>query len=257
MVAPSYQKYKQVSEPYQKNGKTYIKIEHPTTHNVREARYYTESEYNKLYNGKATKVAVDANPSGMAPATGMFGERLKSLKEVLGFTKGYITIFKGDTDSLEEAYFYPYKEFRFHNLWGWYVISTEEIPAPLPAGIEPIQLKWEDVSVGEHNLKSTTAIREHLDSLLYEPSVSQHVGSVGERIPLTLTLLKDITVDGGQYGPKHLYIFQDMNLNIYSWLTQAKVLRPGVTYDLKGTIAAHETYRGERQTKLQRCTILS
>lgn len=249
MVAPSYKNYKQVSEPYQKNGKTYIKLEHPNTHNVREARYYTEQEYNKLYGTKTENTAI---PSPVGSWCG--GRLICSLKEVLGFKEGYITIFKGDVEAVEE--WFKFSEARYHNLWHWFFPSDIAVPA-LPAGIEPIQLKWEDVSTGEHSLKSTAAIREHLDSLLYESSISQHVGTVGERIPLTLTLLKDITIDGGQYGPKHLYIFQDTNLNVFSWLTQAKVLRPGVTYNLKGTIAAHETYRGERQTRLQRCTLLS
>lgn len=246
MVAPSYQSYIQVGEPYTKGNKTYIKLQHPNTKNIREARWYTEEEYNKQY-----KAAAGAKPAGSKGG----GERLRPLKDVLGFSKGYITIFKGDVESVEE--WFKYSPAWFHRFWGWNFHSEDPLPQTLPSGITPIQLYWSDVSTDDNTLKSEAAIANHLASLLYDPSPSQHVGSVGERLTLTLTLLKDITIDGGQYGPKHFYIFKDMNENVFSWTTQAKVLIPGCTYDLKGTVKEHVRYKGEAQTALLRCTLLS
>ena len=57
MVAPSFQTYKVISnEPFLKNGKMYITIEHPNTHNHREVRWYTEKEYERAY-GKVTTLS--------------------------------------------------------------------------------------------------------------------------------------------------------------------------------------------------------
>ena len=247
MVAPSYQSYIQVGEPYTKGNKTYIKLQHPNTKNIREARWYTEEEYNKQY-GTA---AAGAKPAGNKEG----GRVLRPLKDVLGFSKGYITIFKGDVESVED--WFKYSPARFHRCFGWHFHSEEPLPQTLPSGITPIQLSWSDISTDDNTLKSDAAIANHLATLLYDPSPSQHVGSVGERLTLTLTLLKDITIDGGQYGPKHFYIFKDMNENVFSWTTQAKVLTPGRTYDLKGTVKEHVRYKGEAQTALLRCSILS
>ena len=39
MVAPSFQTYKQVvEEPFMKNGKLYVTVEHPNTKNHRDVR---------------------------------------------------------------------------------------------------------------------------------------------------------------------------------------------------------------------------
>lgn len=246
MVAPSYQSYIQVGEPYTKGNKSYIKLQHPNTKNIREARWYTEEEYNKQYG-----TAPAAKPAGNKEG----GKRLKPLKDVLGFSKGYITIFKGDVESAEE--WFKYSPAWFHQFWGWNFHSEDPLPQILPSGITPIQLYWNDVSTDDNTLKSETAIANHLASLLYDPSPSQHVGSIGERLTLTLTLLKDITIDGGQYGPKHFYIFKDANENVFTWTTQAKVLSVGTEYDLKGTVKEHVRYKGEAQTALLRCTLLS
>ena len=63
---------------------------------------------------------------------------------MLGFDNGYITIFKGNI--VPHADWFSLSNARYHNTWGWYIVSTEEVPADLPKGIEPIILSWEDVS---------------------------------------------------------------------------------------------------------------
>ena len=254
MVAPSYKNYKQVSEPYQKNGKTYIKLEHPNTHNIREARYYTEQEYQKQYGSTAAgtpKASTEVvNPSGR----GAFGKILKPLKDVLGFNKGYITIFKGEVEAVEE--WFKISPCRYHNAWGWYLVSTDEMPDPIPAGIEPVLLNWEEVSINDETLKARNELQEVLSTKLYPPSNSKHIGSLGERLALKLKLHKDI-VNESIYGISHFYIFSDEEGNIFTWNTQAKTLAPGTTYSLKGTVKEHVRFKGEAQTSLTRCTILS
>ena len=150
-VAKSYQKLATYGEPFEENKRMYVVV--ITARGAhKKVRWYTDAEYAKMYPEEAPKVV-----------------KIRSTKDVLGFSKGYITIFKGDTYSLLE-WFQEEPKCRYHNFWGWYVISEEELPI-LPAGIEPIQLKWEDVAfVDEDTLKSESVIKEHIDTLMYEPS---------------------------------------------------------------------------------------
>lgn len=242
-VAPSYQSYKQIGEPYQKNGKMYIQLQHPNTKKMREARFYTEQEWRRQF-GTTTKTS-GATELHFA----------KPLKEVLGFTEGYITIFKGiDNDDINE--WFKYSPCTFTRYWGWSMPSGKTLDN-LPAGITPITLHWADVSIDDNTLKPESQIKAFVESLLYEPSSSQHIGTIGERLTLSLTLDKDIPIDNGQYGTKHFYIFHDENGNTFTWCTQAKILSVGTHYKLKGTVSEHTTYKNEQQTKLLRCAILS
>lgn len=53
MVAKSYKDYEICSDMYRKeNGKRYIKIRKNADSPIQEVRYYTENEYNRMYNIK-------------------------------------------------------------------------------------------------------------------------------------------------------------------------------------------------------------
>lgn len=235
-VAKSYQKLATYGEPFEENKKMYIVV--ITARGAhKKVRWYTDAEYGKMYPEEAPKVV-----------------KIRSTKDVLGFSKGYITIFKGDTYSLLE-WFQEEPKCRYHNFWGWYVISEEELPI-LPAGIEPIQLKWEDVAfVDEDTLKSESAIKEHIDTLMYEPSNSKWQGEIGDRLELELLCVKVIELDGGYYGPSNFHLFSDLEGNEYCWTTASKKLEEGENYKLRGTVKAHQVYRNSNQTVLTRCML--
>lgn len=57
MVAPSFQAFEVLSEPFFKNGKEYIKVKNPKTGTIREVRNYTEKEYHSAY-GKSTPLPL-------------------------------------------------------------------------------------------------------------------------------------------------------------------------------------------------------
>lgn len=245
-VAKSYKSYTICGEPYEKNGKMYIVIAHPNTGNRREARWYTDAEYNKLYPEDKIKIV---------PGAGTFcgGKKIRSLKDTLGFEKGYITIFKGDTYSLLE-WFQEEPKCRYHCSFGWYIVSTDELPQ-LPAGIEPIQLQWKDVAFeDEDQLRPESQIKEHIDSLMYNPSPSKWQGKIGDRLEKVLTVTKAISIEG-YYGNSTMHIFSDLEENIYVWTTAAKTLEVGKTYVIRGTVREHKTFKNVPQTILTRCAI--
>ena len=221
-VAPSFTNLERLSEPFEENGKEYILVK-TKSGTTRKVRWYEEPM-----------------------------KKIHPLKEVLGFTKGYITIFKGDTYSLLE--WFQNSTARYHKFWGWYFTSEEELPE-IPAGITPIQLKWEDVAFAdEDQLRPESQIKEHIDSLMYDPSPSKWQGEVGDRLEKVLTVTKAIPVEG-YYGNSIMHIFSDPEENVYVWTTAAKTLEVGKTYIIRGSVKEHKMFKNIPQTILTRCAI--
>lgn len=242
-VAKSFQSLAIFGEPYIKNGRQYVTVVKPNGGH-REVRWYTEAEYAKMY---PTEVNDDVDT--------VLGKKIRTTKEVLGFANGYITIFKGDTYALLD-WFREQEVCRFHNFWGWYVCSQDTLPEEIPAGIEPIRLKWEDVAfVDEDTLKSEAAIKEHINSLIYESTGSEWQGEVGDRIERQLTVTKIIPLDTGFYGPSTFHLFVDAEGNEYSWTTGSKTLEVGASYLTRGTIKELKIYHNSKQTVLSRCIL--
>ena len=222
-TAPSFANLERLSEPFEENGKEYILV--------------------KTKSGTTKKVRWYEEPM----------KKIRPLKEVLGFSKGYITIFKGDTYSLLE--WFQESTARYHKFFGWYFISDEELPE-IPAGVTPIQLKWEDIAFAdEDQLRPESQIKEHIDSLMYDPSPSKWQGEVGDRIDRTLTVTKITPLADGYYGPSTFFLFKDEYDNEYCWTTGSKSLELNVTYEVRGTIKSLQKYKGKEQTVLTRCRV--
>ena len=236
-VAKSYQGLATFGEPFQENKKAYVVVITPTGAH-KKVRFYSDAEYARMYPEKEPIV-----------------KKIRSTKEVLGFSKGYITIFKGNTYPVLE-WFQQEPRCRYHNFWGWYVVSEEEVPENLPAGIEPVQLKWEDVAIVEEDtLKSQTLVRQVVNALIYEPSSSRYQGEVGERLDLVVTITKVVTLENGYYGTNVFHLMEDADGNEYCWTTATCALVYGKCYSLRGTVKAHQNYKGKEQTVLTRCNI--
>ena len=223
-TAPSFANLERLSEPFEENGKEYILVK-TKSGTTRKVRWYEEPM-----------------------------KKIRSTKEVLGFSKGYITIFKGDTYPVLE--WFQQSVARYHNFWGWYIVSEDKVPEIIPAGVTPIQLKWEDVAFAdEDQLRPESQIKEHIDSLMYEPSPSKWQGSIGDRITRYLTVIKVAELPDGYYGPSTFYLFEDEEENEYTWTTAARKLELGETYEVVGTVKALSKYKGKEQTVLTRCRV--
>ena len=145
-VAKSYEGLPVVEEEYTKNGRTYCKVR-TNKGTIKEIRTYTEAEYNKMYGvAKAIPIAEPYNQ-----------------KKMLGFDKGYITIFKGAIAANEE--FFEQSSARFCVAWGWYIVSTEDVPK-LPNGVSAVRLNWEDVAATDKMLKPIEEVKKICQKLL-------------------------------------------------------------------------------------------
>lgn len=130
MVAPSFQNFEFLTEPYSSNGKMYIRVRNPKTGTERQVRWYNDVEFRKLY----PKEKVEIKNKYYRPR-----------KEVLGFDKGYITVLiNADID--KHAEWLTAAKARYHKQWGWYIISTEAIPENRPEEITIKKLLWEEIS---------------------------------------------------------------------------------------------------------------
>ena len=235
-VAKSYQELEIVGDVFVSSGRQYVNVKLKSG-KTKAVRWYTDSEYRKMY---PEAVAVDRSADPY----------YKPQKEVLGFTKGYITIFKGDTYS--ELDWFRASIARYARLWGWYIISTEEIPADLPEGIQPIRLSWESVGQENGELKPEHLIKEAVEALIYEASDSEFQGAIGERLDLFLTVERVIDLENG-FGHSQMHLMRDDCGNLYVWTTASKSWPAGSEHHIRGTVKDHRTYKNEQQTVLTRC----
>lgn len=236
MVAKSYQSLEIVGDVFVSSGRQYVNVKMKSG-KLKTVRWYSDAEYRKMY-PEAPAVDHSADPY------------YKPQKEILGFTKGYITIFKGDTYA--EIDWFRLSIARYARHWGWYIISTEEVPADLPNGITPIQLPWELVGQEDENLKPEHLVKEAVEALIYDESESEYVGSIGERLELFLTVEKVVELDNN-YGRSTMHIFKDDCGNSYVWTTASKSWAVGSEHHIRGTVKDHRKYRNQCQTILTRC----
>lgn len=237
MVAKSFQSFEPIGEIFASNGKQYIQVRNPKTGNIRTVRWYSDSEYAKLYGGTATNTT---------PA-----KVISTQKEALGFEKGYITIFKGNT--YQHLGWFQESIARYSRWWGWYIVSTEEVPIDLPDGISAVALPWDAVGLDNGSLKPDAAIKQAVEALIYEPTSSEHQGSVGERLELTLTVTRAIEKENPYGGTNVTHFMEDKNGNQFSWTTAAANWPEGSVKKIRGTIKEHYISRNSKITALTRC----
>ena len=236
-VAKSYIGLDILTEPYEKNGRLYVEVKLKSGKN-KEVRWYSDFEFEKMYAEKPGAVIVKAETP--------------NLKKALGFDKGYITIFKGDQETNND--WFRLSIARYARDWGWYVVSTDEVPADLPFGIEPVKLYWNDIAKLDGNLKPEDNVKAIVNNLLYGESESDFVGEVGNRLDLILKVQKAIPFESA-YGKTTIHIMTDDCGNEFVWTTAAKTLIVDNEYELRGTVKDHRVYKGTNQTVLTRCSI--
>lgn len=235
-VAKSYIGLEVLTEPYEKNGRQYVEVKLKSGKN-KEVRWYTDAEFEKMY-----------------PDTNVVKPTNDSIKKALGFQEGYITIFKGDQESNND--WFKWSNARWAKYWGWYVVSTEEVPDNLPFGIEPVKLNWNLIGDKDGKLKSSDIVRSVVENLLYGDSTSEFIGSIGERLEFELKIKKAIPLESIYGKATTMHIMEDDCGNCFIWTTSAKKLLVDETYKMRGTIKDHKTYKGVNQTVLTRCTLV-
>ena len=139
MVAPSFQTYRMiVAEPFMKNGKLYVTVEHPNTKNHRDVRWYTEAEYAKAYGCAAANKSKEVD--GFA-----------GLEICRGFSRGPILLIRNTTNADES--WLGASPARYATDVGWYIASTDSFPVVHPKHFRFLSLSWEEFRQDERHAK--------------------------------------------------------------------------------------------------------
>ena len=274
-VAKSYETWELVGEPFEESKKMYVKVKRPcprcggSGHYSRNAmgdttcyrcngncfelskvRWYTESQRAAM-----DRAAEKREADKLAKQEAC---RVKwAARNAFGFGEdGYITIFKGDADVLNDwAHETSPCRARYNTYFGWFCPSTMEI-VNLPDSIEKIRLNWDDVrdinDAESLSMKDGAEVRKFVQVLLNGESTSTYQGNVGEWIERALVVKKNSFVDG-RYGGSHFHVMEDSDGNIYVWSTSSKNLAVGTECKLKMKVKEHQDYNGVQQTVVYYC----
>ena len=277
-VAKSYENMKILCEPYHYDNdpkKLYVKVQGPCKRcggsghysynqidgtmclacrgsgkEVKEVRWYTETQRAAL-DRAAEKRAADK-------AVKVEERRVKfAARNAFGFGEaGYITIFKGDSDVINEwAHETSPCRARFNNLFGWFVPSNMAIEN-LPVNVETIIINWEDVRDKNDpenlTMRDNAEVRKYVLSLT-TTNTSTYQGEIGEWIERVVTVKRNIALDT-RYGSSKMHIMEDADGNVYVWTTSSKSFECGKTLNLRMKIKDHKEYDDVQQTIVYYCT---
>ena len=240
LVAKSYQNLEQVSDIYTVDGRQYVKVR-LNNGSIKVVRAYTEKQY-QAYLARSNGEVVVVNPG-------------KSKREIFGFgDKGFIYIITGNT--YENLDWLRWSPCRYCRQFGWYLSSNEEMPQPMPEGLDYTTIKWEDVCDEDNfNLKSEKEVEAIIDKVRYPADPSQPVGEFGDKLELYLKCERVVPTSSA-YGVSNFHIFRDENNNCFTWTTTARQLEEGETYHLRGKVKGHSVYHNCAQTILSNCRLL-
>ena len=243
-TARSYDRYSLDGEPFKENGRMYVYVMMPNGN--KKVRWYTEAERaaQDRKAGIETKKENDLMDFNARHAFG-FGE------------KGYITIYKGDRALVER-----WAENDRTNIWrnltfDYYTPSKFPTPEVL-TGIEPIQLKWEQVMDHDDRMKPHEEVAKLVDSLIRVRPLASNSTYQGEEntwLEKEVIVKENITHED-HFGEKHTHFMRDSEGNTYVWETGAKNLEVGMAVKLKMKVKAHKEINGEKCTVVWYCKII-
>lgn len=145
-VAPSFQDFTLLCEPFNKNGKMHVKVRNEKTGNEREVRWYSDSEYAKAYGKKL--IDVDKG--------------YDNLKHIRGFDNGPILVIRRNRPEDED--WLRASCARYAVGIGWYIVSTDTFPDNAPKHLKFLLLSWEEFRKDDdHHMKSPAEIAVILD----------------------------------------------------------------------------------------------
>lgn len=232
-VAKSYADCPIEGEPFVVSGRQYVNVKLKNG-KIKSVRVYSDTEYARMY---------------AVPAISQNKGKTVSQKLILGFTNGYVTIFRNGGMDEENSYF-KYNPFNYCRLWGWYWPSDKPLPNDLPEDCDPVKLPWDVIGRSDGKLKSDEEAAAAVNQLLYP--TSSFVGSIGQRLELTLTVTQNIPLEN-KFGHSFLHKMEDEDGHVFVWITASKSWPVGTIHHIRGTVKEHKNYNGECQTILSRC----
>ena len=236
-IAKTYAKMEISGEPFMENKRMYVNVVTPK--GLKKVRWYSDAEYRRMYPDEVTE-------------NGKHDIMDFNARHVFGFgIDGYITIYRGNEELLNEFVEDHHESFRRNLTFGVYTPSHISL-CTLPAGITPIMLKWEDVMDHDDRMKPHDEVRKIVEKLLYNESTSTFQGAINDWITKTVTVRKKKTNET-HFGDKHTYTLIDAEGNTYVWGTGAKDYACDTTVSLKMKVKEHKKINNEPTTVVWYC----
>lgn len=277
-VAKSYQSYEKLGEPFEKNGKLYIKvkdicdrcggtgrlnhfghIDGGMCYKCRGGGWWSQDV--RAYSQKEYEALERRNQRAAEKKAQELEERKKNAQakwyEANGFNKDGITyMLVGNTFSIKDEL--KEKGWKFNNFFKWHgsepITDYPEFPLISIDFNDIAKWNYENMSP-EYNMDADEVINRSVQQAL-PPSMSNFIGEVGERlyeVPVTYSYCYGYDT---RFGYNQVFNFKTEDDNIIKWATGTnQQLEVGEKIFLTGTVKEHKTYNGENYTVLTRCKI--
>lgn len=146
---------------------------------------------------------------------------------------------------------------RFNPVLKWYATA----PVDIPIGYTVISFSFDDLYEWSPMLKkacpkSDAAARvEQAFREAEGPSLSEHMGTVGERLRDITAIFHGSRGFEGRFGYTYIHTFT-VGDNVLTWFTAKELaFEIGAVINITGTVKDHTEYNGVKQTVLNRCII--
>lgn len=219
-------------------------------------------EYTPEYAAKLEERRLKAREKKRLERIEQIKNKLPEIYQDHGFSsEGKIYVVTGNTYEIrEELKAAGAKWFSALRSWG-FTEDTDKYPT--------VQISFDecytvDMETGCVNWNYETGNEDLIKSKMpkVENSLeSSFIGSIGDKLDQVVTFVRYFEYERDSYSGwgkeiARIYKFVDEHGNILIWNTGSwKTLQEGKRYNLKGKIKEHNTYNGENQTILTRCTI--
>lgn len=233
-VAKTYEKMALQGEPFQENGRMYVNVLAPKS--IKKVRWYTINEYKRMY----PDATVEDDIMNF------------NAKHAFGFDDtGYITLYKGK--NVEEWADEDRTNIYYNLTFGFYTPGRLTLPK-MCDGIEPVQLKWEDVMDHDDRMRPHEEVKSYVDKLLIldDTGKSQYQGIENEWLQKEIKITAKKSKDG-RFGTKYTYTLEDAQNNLYVWETGAKDYSLNQTISLKMKVKEHKEIDGNQVTVVWYC----
>ena len=270
-VAKSYENMQVVGEPFEHDGKMYVRVSGPckrcggsghysmnaqgdTTcyrcggsgkENM-EVRWYTDKEraaQDRAAEKRAEKKKIEAEKRAV---------RFKA-RNAFGFGEaGYITLVIGEHDVIQSwREGLPEHTVWYNEIFHWF-IPSDRTPAEIPSNIKTIKLDWDSIKIDDLEMRPRKEVEEYVSSLVYEPSKSTYQGEVGTWLIKDVVIKSNIELDS-RFGLSHMHVMEDEDGNVYVWTTASKNIAAGTALHMKMKVKEHKEYKGTQQTIVFYC----
>jgi len=270
-VAKSYENMQVVGEPFEHDGKMYVRVSGPckrcggsghysmnaqgdTTcyrcngsgkENM-EVRWYTDKEraaQDRAAEKRAEKKKVEAEKRAV---------RFKA-RNAFGFGEaGYITLVIGEHDVIQSwREGLPEHTVWYNEIFHWF-IPSDRTPVEIPSNLKTIKLDWDSIKINDLEMRPRKEVEEYVSSLVYEPSKSTYQGEVGTWLIKDVVIKSNIELDS-RFGLSHMHVMEDEDGNVYVWTTASKNIAAGTALHMKMKVKEHKEYKGTQQTIVFYC----